>query len=100
MLRFSPKTSIMTFMNKAHYNSTLVKRAREDAGLKTQSDVASIFKVSEKTISRVESGRAASYELLSAMAKRYNADIRDWLVPTVMPQNRTSNVDKDIACLV
>jgi transcriptional regulator with XRE-family HTH domain len=61
------------------YDPTAVRAARIRAGIATQQEAAARFRVTDKTISRVETGTTASYDLLAEMARAYSVDVRDWL---------------------
>jgi len=66
-------------MDKTDYNPHTVRAARIRCGIATQADAGKQLQVTEKTISRVETGIAASFDLLKRMAALYGANLGDWI---------------------
>ena len=63
-------------MNGKHYNPQKLVEWRDEFG-KTQVKVAEIIGVERNTISRAETGKVASYELLATLCKIYGKSIHD-----------------------
>jgi DNA-binding XRE family transcriptional regulator len=67
-------------MNAAHYNPEILASARKAKF--TQKEIAEKLNVTEMTIHRVETGQAASFELLSDMCSHLGLDVKDILNST------------------
>lgn len=63
-------------MNGNHYNPKKLVEWREEFG-KTQDKVAELIGVERNTISRAETGKVASYELLATLCRIYGKSTHD-----------------------
>jgi transcriptional regulator with XRE-family HTH domain len=68
-------------MNSNFYDNVAVAKLRQDSGL-SQEDLGEILGKDRVTISRVESGRNASIELLQEYTAYFDRDYREFLRPT------------------
>lgn len=65
-------------MDARHYNPQILVNLRESKSL-TQEDVASRLNVTRETVSRVETGRNASYDLLCYYAQLLEVPVTSFL---------------------
>ena len=63
-------------MNANHYNPKKLIQWREDSG-KTQEKIAEILNVDRNTVSRAETGKVASYDLLASLCAIYEKSTHD-----------------------
>ena len=63
-------------MNSNHYNPSALVKWRNEAG-QTQDQIARELSVDRNTISRAETGKNASFELLTGLCKLYGKTMHE-----------------------
>ena len=63
-------------MNSKDYNHQKLVKWREESG-KTQEKIAQILSIDRNTVSRAETGRIASFELLAALCRIYGKSLHE-----------------------